>query len=183
MKPRKKLNPELLFPPSVIGAGYLAPQRPVDPVVRAWTQRVDDTSNGPAKNPATEPPSHNQTHRPTPTQPRPLSPTSTHPYPYTNHLRSTSDVTVMDVSRSPRPRLQDIDTQKEIALDRLSLAVNGPTSPQPTSENGSGDGDTDFTPISIVHGSDASKNPNYTPYPSSAILPLSTTGASRSAKI
>jgi hypothetical protein len=60
------------------------------------------------------------------------------------------------------------------------MAVNEPTSAvAAASENGSGDGYMDFTPISIVHESDVLKNPEYTPYPSSAMLPLSATGASR----
>lgn len=177
MKPRK-LSPELLFPPSVRAAGYSILRRPDDPVVRTWIPRVDDTSDSPAGNPPTEPPSRNQIHSPTVTIPRALSPPSTHPYPYTNHLRSTSDITAPNVSRSPRPHLQNIDTQ-EAALNRLSMAVNGPTSPLPTSGNESGDGYTDFTPVSIVDGTDALKNLEYTPYPSSTMLPSSTTGASR----
>jgi hypothetical protein len=68
-------------------------------------------------------------------------------------------------------------------LDRLSLAVNEPTSAVAApSETGSGDGFTDFTPVSMVHGSDALKNLDYTPYPSSALLPLSSTGAPQSSR-
>lgn len=177
----KKLGPELLFPASVRGAGYTVPQRPEDPVVRAWIRRPDGTPTRPATNPATEPPSYDQANGSAPTLPRPLSPTSIHPYPYTNHLRSTSDLTVLDISRSPRRHLQDldtIDTQSETVLRRLSLAVNEPTSAAPTSENGSTDGGTDFVPGSIVHGSE-SKDLDYTPYPSSAILPLSAPGPLR----
>lgn len=175
----KKLSPELLFPPSVIAAGYSVPQKPEDPVVRAWIPRPDGTSSRPTENPPTEPPSYDQANGSVPILPRPLSPTSIHPYPYTNHLRSASDLAVLDDSRSPRRRLQELDgldTQSETALNRLSLAVNEPTSALPTSENGSGDGDTDFTPVSIVYGSESLKNLQYTPYPSSALLPLSSTG-------
>ena len=65
-------------------------------------------------------------------------------------------------------------------LNRLSLAVNEPTSAHPTaSENGSGDGYTDFTPVTIVHGTDALKNLHYTPYPSSTMLPSFTPGVPR----
>jgi hypothetical protein len=68
-------------------------------------------------------------------------------------------------------------------LDRLSLAVNEPTSAVAApSETGSGDGFTDFTPVSMVHGSDALKNLDYTPYPSSALLPLSSTGVPQSSR-
>jgi len=152
VKPKKKLSPVLLFPPSVRAAGYSVPQRPDDPVVRARIPRVDGISNGHARNPTTEPPSYDQTHGQIPTLPQSSSPTSTHPYPYTNHLRSTSDVTALDISRSPRLH------QNETALNRLSIAVNEPTS-APPSENGSGDGYTDFTPVSVVHGSDGLKHP------------------------
>ena len=127
----------------------------------------------------TEPPSYDQARSLTPTLPRPSSPTSTHPYPYTNHLRSTSDVTVLDISRSPHLNSQDINTRNETVLNRLSLAVNRSTSVHPTptaSENGSVDGYTDLTPISIVHEPDTLKNMNYTPYPSSTMLPSSATG-------
>jgi len=89
---------------------------------------------------------------------------------------------VLDISRIPRPRLQDldsIDTQNESVLNRLSLAVNEPTSALASSENGSGDGYTDFTPISIVHGSDALKDLGYTPYPSSTMLPSPAPGMSQ----
>jgi len=179
VRPRKELSPQLLFPPSVRAAGYSIPQRPTDPVVRAWLPRVNGNSNEPAKNPATEPPPYNQPHSPTPTTPRPSSSTSTHPYPFTNHPRSTPDVTVLDISQSPRPHP---NTPNEIALNRLSLAVNGPTPPLPTSDSGSGSGDghTNFTPVSIVHGPDVQKNLEYTPYPSSMMLPLAATGTSRS---
>lgn len=178
MRPKKKLSPELLFPPSVRAAGYSVPERPVDQVLRAWIPRFNGTSNEPAENPTTEPPSYAQIHDSTATLPRPLSPRSTHPYPYTNHLRSTSDVTVPDISQSPRPHP---NTPNQTALNRLSLAVNGPTSPLlNATENGSGDGSTEFTSISIVHGSDALKNLEYTPYPSSAMLPSSAADTSRS---
>ena len=182
MRPRK-LSPQLLFPASVRAAGYSVPQQPKDPAVLQWTPRVDSTSNGQARNTDTEPPSYDQAHGPTttPTFPPPSSHTSTHPYPYTNHLRSTSDVTVPGVSRSARPRLQDLDTiNTQNTLNRLSLAVNEPTSALPTlSDNGSGDGNLGFTPTSIVQGSDVSKNLEYTPYPSSAVLPLPDVGVSR----
>lgn len=150
-------------------------------MVKAWIPRPDGTSNRPI-NTATEPPSYDQANGSAQTLPRPLSPTSIHPYPYTNHLRSTSDLTVLDDSRAPRRRPQEldvIDTRSETALSRLSLAVNEPTSALPTNEGGSADGDTDFTPISIVHGSESLKNLEYTPYPSSAMLPLSATGTPR----
>ena len=87
---------------------------------------------------------------------------------------------MLDICRGSRPHLPDldtIDTQGENALNRLSLAVNEPTSAHPTSENGSGHGYTDFTPGSIMDGSDVLKNLEYTPYPSSTMLPLS--GVSR----
>jgi len=182
----KKLSPELLFPPSVRAAGYSIPPRPDDPVVRAWIPRMNSTSNRHVRNASSEPPLYEQFHGTTTTLPL-SSHASTHPYPYTNHLRSTSDVTTLDISRSPRPHLQDLDTintQCDNMLNRLSLAVNEPTSAQPTaSENGSGDGSgdefTDFTPVTIVHGSDALKNLQYTPYPSSTMLPPSVPGVSR----
>lgn len=178
MRP-KKLSPELLFPSSVRAAGYSVPQQSEDSVFKARIPRPNGTPNRPTKNLATEPPSYDQANGSVSTLPRPLSPTSLHPYPYTNHLRSTSDLTVLEDSRAPRRRPQDldvIDTQSETALSRLSLAVNEPTSPLPTSENGSADRDTDFTPVSIVHGSESLKNLEYTPYPSSALLPLSAAG-------
>lgn len=172
----KKLNPELLFHPSVRAAGYSVPQRLEDPVVKAWIKRPNGTSARRANDPVTEPPSYDQANGSTITLPRPLSPTSIHPYPYTNHLRSTPDLTALDDLRAPRRRPQDldvIDTRSESGLSRLSLAVNEPTSALPTSENGSVDGDTDFTPVSIVHGSGSLKHLEYTPYPSSTLLPLS----------
>ena len=180
MKP-KKLSPELLFPASVRAAGYSVPQRPDDPVARAWIQRDNSISNGHARNADAESLPHNQVHGPTATLPPPSPHTSTHPYHYTNHLRSASDVTVLDISRNPHPHLQGLNTtnaRNENALNRLSLAVNEPTSATP-SENGSGDGDMDFTPISVVPGSEL-KNLEYTPYPSSALLPLPATGTPRS---
>ena len=177
VKPKKKLGPELLFPPSVRAAGYSVPHLLEDPVVKAWIPRSDGASTRPTKNPPKEPPSYDQANGSALTLPRPLSPTSIHPYPYTNHLRSTSDITLRDDSRAPRRHPQDldvIDTQSETGLSRLSLAVNEPTS-APTSENGSADGGTDFTPVSIVHGTESLKQLEYTPYPSSTLLPLSAT--------
>lgn len=183
VKPKTRLSPELLFPPSVRAAGYSIPQRPVDPVVRTWVSRVNDTPEENARNTATEPPAYDQANGSAVTLPLPPSQSSTHPYPYTNHVRSISDFSALDISRSPRPHLQDIDTvniQNEHALNRLSLTVNEPTSPPPaTSEDGSGDGYTGFTPLSGVPGSDALKSLEYTPYPSSAMLPSSTSGASQ----
>ena len=179
----KKLSPGLLFPPSVRAAGYSVPPRPDDPVIRAWIPRMNSTSNRHARNAASEPTLYQQSQGTTTTLHLPPSQASTHPYPYTNHLRSTSDVTALDISRSPRSHHQDldtIDTQGDNMLNRLSLAVNEPTSAHPTaSENGSGDGYTDFTPVTIVHGSDSLKNLHYTPYPSSTMLPSSTPGLSR----
>jgi hypothetical protein len=176
VKPKKILSPEHLFHPSVRAAGYSVPQRSEEPVGKARSPRPNGTSNQLAKTPSTEPPSYDQANGSASTLPRPSSPTSIHPYPYTNHLRSTPDL--LDDSRAPHRRPQDlnaIDTQSETGLSRLSLAVNEPTS-APTSENGSADGDTDFTPVSIVHGSESLKNLEYTPYPSSALLPLYTAG-------
>jgi len=179
----KKLSPELLFPPSVRAAGYSVPPRPDDPVTRAWIPRMNSTSNRHARNATSDPPLYQQSQDTTTTLHLPSPQASTHPYPYTNHLRSTSDVTVLNISRSPRSYHQDletIDTQGENMLNRLSLAVNEPTSAHPTtSENGSGDGYTDFTPVTIVHGSDALKNLQYTPYPSSTMLPSSSPGVLR----
>jgi hypothetical protein len=177
----RALGPEHLFPPSVRAAGYTVPERPEDPVVRAWIRRPNGTANRPAANIDTEPPSYNQVNNPAPTLPRPLSPTSLHPYPYTNHLRSTADVTVLGGSRSPHRHPHDLDTTDThdgTVWSRLSLAVNESTS-APPSEDGSVDGDTDFTPISNVHGSDSLKNLEYTPYPSSALLPISAAGTPR----
>lgn len=179
IKPRK-LGPQHLFPPAVRAAGYSVPQRPADPVVKAWIPRPDGASNRPTNNPTTNPPSYDQANGSAPALPRPLSPTSIHPYPYTNHLRPTTELAAPGDSRSPRRNLQDldtIDTQSETLLSRLSLAVNEPTSAPATSENGSVGADTDLFPASIIHESGPSKGLEYTPYPSSALLPLSATSS------
>jgi hypothetical protein len=182
VKPKQKFGPGHLFPPSVIAAGYSVPQRAEDPVVRAHIPRHRGISNRPLETAPPEPPSYDRVRGHILTPPRPPSPPSIHPYPYTNHLRSTSDVTVPDDSRSPRRHLRDletIDTRSDTALNRLSLAVNEPTSPLPTSENGSEEGLADFTPLSSAHGVDSLKSMEYTPYPSSTLLPLSAAGAPR----